>query len=222
VSGAEGRRLSALVAALGRRRAKARRRLVLALDRRRYARVVRRLTSYAAAPAVAGDPDLLTTRVLTDAIERLAGEVERERAMVDAGPAPDALHTLRIAFKRLRYALDFHAAVGGPAYDVERKVARAMQGVLGEVHDHDLLLSWLVAGEGPFAGPWPVLEARLARERTRLYRRFLRLRRDWRKRTRETPNVAALEEPRFVHLEPRPVTLRLVTGGKHVASTLIS
>jgi CHAD domain-containing protein len=222
VAGVEATRLLALVGSLGRRRAKARRRLVGALDRPRYARLTRRLASYAQAPAVTGDPDVLAERVLAEAIERLAGEVEREPAMVDAKPSPESLHALRIAFKRLRYVLDFHAAIGGPAYDVEREMARTMQDVLGEVHDHDLLLSWMEAGTGTFAGPWPVLDARLASERTTLYRRFLRLRRRWRERTRAAPNVAPLEEPRFVHLEARPVALRLVSGGKQVASLMIS
>ena len=221
-SGAEGRRLVALVASLARARAKARRRLRGALDRPRYRRLVRRLARTASAPAVAGDPDRLAARALTDATLRLARDAEREQAMVDPSPSPEALHRLRIAFKRLRYVLDFHAATGGPAYDVERDLARSMQDVLGAVHDHDLLMGWLVAGAGPFAGPWPVLGARLQRNRATLYRKFLRLRREWRERTRGSPSVATLEEPRFVHLEPRSVTLRLVTGGKHVASTMIS
>jgi len=142
--------------------------------------------------------------------------------MTATEPDAEALHGLRIMFKRLRYALDFHAAACGLAYDVERRLARAMQDVLGEIHDRDLLLEWLEDGRGAWHGPWPALRVRLAGERARLMRRFLRLRAEWSERTRPEPMVATLESPRFVNLEVQPVTLRLVTGPKHVASSSVS
>ena len=46
----------------------------------------------------------------------------------------------------------------------------------------------------------------LVADRAKLFRRFLRLRRSWKARTRREPTVAPLEEPRFVNLEPAPVT----------------
>src|SRR6185436_9663347 len=112
-----------------------------------------------------------------------------------------ALHRLRIAFKRLRYALDLHAATCGMAYDVERRMAAEMQDVLGEIHDRDLALAWLAGTRKPWAGRWPGLTARLQAERTRLMRRFRRLRREWVTRTRPEPAVAPVEAPRFVNLE---------------------
>jgi hypothetical protein len=109
------------------------------------------------------------------------------------------------------------------AYEVERKLARAMQDCLGELHDHDLLLAWLERGKDFFAGPWPVLGDALTADRAKLFRRFLRLRRSWKARTRREPTVAPLEEPRFVNLEPAPVTLRLIAPTrKDVASSLIA
>jgi hypothetical protein len=64
-----------------------------------------------------------------------------------------------------------------------------------------------------------VLSRRLAAERARLMRRFRRMRTEWLRRTRPEPKVAPLEPPRFVNLEVQPVTLRLVTGPRVVAST---
>lgn len=216
--GVEAQRHAALVALLEKRRAKARRSLREALDRDRYRRLTTRLRRSAAAPATTGRADATAGRVLTDTLERMAGELERHAAMTAAVPSADELHALRIAFKRTRYVLDLHAAVGGPAYDVERRLARELQDVLGVLHDHDLLLGWLAEGKGAFAGPWPVLEARLTAGRRRLLGRFRRLRKQWQERTRPDATVAPLAEPRFVHLEPRPMTLRLVAGGKSVAA----
>jgi CHAD domain-containing protein len=216
--GVEAQRHAALVAELERRRGKARRRLRAALAEPRYRRLTTRLRRSAAAPATTGQADATAARVLTDALERMAGELERHPAMAATTPSADELHALRIAFKRTRYVLDLHAAVGGPAYDVERRLACELQDVLGALHDHDLLLGWLAEGQGAFAGPWPVLEQRLTAGRRRLLGRFRRLRKQWRERTRADAMVAPLAEPRFVHLEPRPMTLRLVAGGKNVAS----
>jgi CHAD domain-containing protein len=61
------------------------------------------------------------------------------------------------------------------------------------------------------AGAWPVLPGRLAADRERLLRRFLRLRGRWRVRTDPALAVAALEAPRFVNLEAAPVQLRIAT-----------
>jgi CHAD domain-containing protein len=221
VPGIEGRRLETLVRRLRRRRGRARTALVRALERPGHRRLMDRLERFAQRPRVSGDPDTPVARVLGDAITRLAAEVAREPGLERPSPDADALHRLRIAFKRLRYVLEFHAAAGGPAYEVEMRLARELQDVLGHVHDHDLLLGWLEEGRGAFAGPWPLLGERLRHDRRRWYQRFLRLRRAWLARTAPASGVAPIEEPRFVHLEPKPVTLRLVGGTKSVASGMI-
>jgi CHAD domain-containing protein len=158
--------------------------------------------------------------------------------MTERAPSAGDLHALRIAAKRLRYALEFHAETCGLAFDEERALTRQLQDCLGEIHDHDLLLAWFsrAAGteartHGPavpapvddtlMAGPWPVLEQRLAFERARLVRRFLRLRRRWFTRTEPTGAVVPLQEPRFVSLEAAPVQLRLMAPHKTVASLRI-
>lgn len=54
--------------------------------------------------------------------------------------AAGAQHDLRIAAKRLRYVLELTAACFGPEAEAARKAARELQGVLGEIHDCDVML----------------------------------------------------------------------------------
>ena len=221
--GAERERLEDLLAGLKERRFAAQEKLERALGRGLYAKLARGLDDFAARPRFAGDEDAMAARILVDGIESWGTAIARDPGMTDPEPETDELHQLRIDVKRLRYVLDFHAATCGMAYEVERKLARAMQDCLGELHDHDLLLAWLERGKDFFAGPWPVLGHALVADRAKLFRRFLRLRRSWKARTRREPTVAPLEEPRFVNLEPAPVTLRLIAPTrKDVASSLIA
>jgi CHAD domain-containing protein len=217
LQGQERRRAASLLAAWRRARARARRALSEEIGRKRFARLLEALVAYGKEPHPAGDPAAQAARVLEEAVEAQAAALGRHRAMLEPAPPPEALHDLRIAFKRLRYTLDFHAAAFGLAYDVERRLARRMQEVLGEIHDRDLLLDLLAWGKRRFRGSWPALHPRLAAERQVLVRRFLKLRREWLKRTAEAPPEAAA--PRYASLEPARVTLRLVAGRgrKHAA-----
>ena len=214
----ERERLARLIERLEGKRRKALKALRDALGRKRYDRLREELREFARAPVPSHSDYQMASRVLAGVSESLGAEVARSEAMTAPAPDEKALHRLRILFKRLRYALDFHAAASGLSYDAERRMARAIQDVLGEIHDRDLLLGWLAEGVAPFEGSWPALCARLGDERARLVRRFLRLRREWLARTRPEP-MAPLEAPRFATLEVQPVTLRLVTGPRSVAST---
>ena len=89
-----------------------------------------------------------------------------------SGPALDpaatrAQHDLRIAAKRLRYVLELTEACFGPEAVAARKAARALQGVLGEIHDCDVML--------PSAEGIESLSTLLRTRRELLFRRFREL-----------------------------------------------
>jgi CHAD domain-containing protein len=53
-----------------------------------------------------------------------------------------AQHDMRIAAKRLRYVLEVTGACfGGPEAEALRATARELQGVLGDIHDCDVMLA---------------------------------------------------------------------------------
>jgi CHAD domain-containing protein len=81
--------------------------------------------------------------------------------------AATAQHDMRIAAKRLRYVLE----ITGPCFGVEAKAARdaakELQGVLGEIHDCDVMLPQVEGIES--------LRDLLRTRRELLFRRFLEL-----------------------------------------------
>ena len=53
--------------------------------------------------------------------------------------ATEAQHDMRIAAKRLRYLLEFTEDCLGEAGPIARRAARDLQGVLGDIHDCDVM-----------------------------------------------------------------------------------
>lgn len=95
-----------------------------------------------------------------------------EELLALAGPALDpaaseAQHDLRIAAKRLRYVLEIVEPCFGADAKTARKAAKQLQGVLGELHDCDVML--------PGAGDVPSLQTLLRTRRELLFERFRRL-----------------------------------------------
>jgi CHAD domain-containing protein len=89
-----------------------------------------------------------------------------------AGPALDptaaeAQHDLRIAAKRLRYVLEIVESCFGPKAKAARKAAKELQGVLGEIHDCDVML--------PSAAGIESLRTLLQTRRELLFQRFRQL-----------------------------------------------
>jgi CHAD domain-containing protein len=72
------------------------------------------------------------------AAQRVADLLQFDEAVRDPANIRE-LHDLRIAAKRLRYTLEVLGSVLGPAATVVENEARALQDVLGEVHDCDVL-----------------------------------------------------------------------------------
>jgi len=89
------------------------------------------------------------------------------RALIEPALDPGAeraQHDLRIAAKRLRYVLEITETCFGEEASTARRAARELQGVLGEVHDCDVML--------PRAAGIESLEALLRTRRALLFRQF--------------------------------------------------
>ena len=96
--------------------------------------------------------------------------IDELRGFAAGALEPDASatqHDMRIAAKRLRYVLEVTGACFGPEADAARRVAKDLQGVLGEIHDCDVMLP-KVAGIGS-------LESLLRTRRELLFARFVGL-----------------------------------------------
>lgn len=78
--------------------------------------------------------------------------------------ASEAQHDLRIAAKRLRYVLEIVEPCFGSEAKAARKAAKEMQGVLGEIHDCDVMLAGAVAADS--------LRTLLQTRRELLFQRF--------------------------------------------------
>lgn len=95
-----------------------------------------------------------------------------EEMLALAGPALDpgaaeAQHDLRIAAKRLRYVLEIVEPCFGAEAKRARKAAKELQGVLGELHDCDVML--------PHAAAVESLRTLLRTRRELLFQRFRQL-----------------------------------------------
>jgi CHAD domain-containing protein len=100
----------------------------------------------------------------------IAVRLDELRSFADAALASDASeaqHDMRIAAKRLRYVLEIFAPCLGGEADEARRAAKCLQGVLGDLHDCDLMLT-KVSGISSVA-------AALRERRKRLFREFVEL-----------------------------------------------
>ena len=88
------------------------------------------------------------------------------------------LHELRIAAKRLRYAIEFFGQCWGKRLRTAAKDVAAMQGFLGDLHDADVWLAGLEASEHDQANRWLMLE--FQRRRIENHRAAFTLWSNWR------------------------------------------
>lgn len=105
-----------------------------------------------------------------NAVRIIATRIGELLALAPAALDPSASaaqHDLRIAAKRLRYVLEITESCFGPEAKRARKAAKELQGVLGEIHDCDVML--------PRAEGIASLEAQLRARRELRFRRFRKL-----------------------------------------------
>ena len=209
---AERHALAGLTGPLEEQRRVARRRLIRALDSKRFARLVDRLTATLVRGPLRSDPShrLPTRAVAPQLIERCFTRVVRHARRVKKSSPPEQFHRLRIRFKILRYALEFHREIYGKATDDVIRAIADLQQILGAHQDADVATSWLertVRSQGRRLSPETLFVAgkvaeRYARRAQRLRRRFppayaqLR-RRNWKRLLRrlETLRAASVLSP---------------------------
>ena len=80
---------------------------------------------------------------MEDALRRSLTEWDEAYALAEKNRAPDELHALRIAGKRLRYRAEILADVGVASMKPMTKDLKLMQAALGDWHDRSVLLEFV-------------------------------------------------------------------------------
>jgi len=103
----------------------------------------------------------------------VATRLEELHSLAEEALAPDAAgaqHDMRIAAKRLRYALEIVGPCLGEPAEPARLAAKQLQSALGDLHDYDVIM--------PQVEAIPSLVATVRERRERLFRAFAELWRD--------------------------------------------
>ncbi len=114
-----------------------------------------------------------TTPLRPNAVRIVRTRLDELRSFAPAALEPTAStaqHDMRIAAKRLRYVLEIAGPCFGPEAEAARDAAKRLQGVLGDIHDCDVMLPRV----------WGIESLRdlLRTRRELLFRRFIELWRD--------------------------------------------
>lgn len=110
------------------------------------------------------DPDGPLRSAAARIVQIRVGELcSLAKAALDPGAAT-AQHDMRIAAKRLRYVLEITGSCFGAEADAARRASRELQGMLGDIHDCDVML--------PRAERIASLAALLRARRELLFQRF--------------------------------------------------
>jgi len=117
-------------------------------------------------PGAARDP-----RQCAAAEQRAARRAERLRAAIDAAAGiylPDRLHEVRIAVKKLRYAMEIARELSGSRATARILTLKRAQDLLGRMHDLEVLIARTRAVQGSTNAP----SLRLSADLDRLVRRL--------------------------------------------------
>jgi CHAD domain-containing protein len=141
-----GRVSAAVDRHLARAEATARTDLLLAVDHPRYANLLSALDMFVASPPASGKGGKRGAKVLPPLVAKAYRRANRatKRAAKATGPArDDALHQVRKAVKRMRYAAEAAEPVVGRPAERFRRRSRKVQQVLGDHHDFVVLRATL-------------------------------------------------------------------------------
>jgi len=109
-------------------------------------------------------------------LARLAAAVARHREAALSPGNPDALHRMRLAFKRYRYSWELLSPLFPGNSRAAAKRYHAFQTLLGTIHDCDVVLREAAAFRGEVGGPGETsaVESVFRRVREERYRQFRR------------------------------------------------
>lgn len=108
----------------------------LASDRRAFDRAVRSVS-------VGGDANRPLVWLARGAVETRVDAVRAAQQLATESEDASQYHTLRIAYKRLRYAVEVFAPCYGDSFDGPHAILRAFQDALGEMHDAQVFIGAL-------------------------------------------------------------------------------
>lgn len=155
-----GRALAVVAGEMTREHAKAREQLINKMPIAEMRRLAKKLEHVAGALEQA-DPDGAlpadAARGWQWAVDaRIAKRAKALRAAMDDAGAlylPDRLHTVRIAVKKLRYALELVAEMSRTTSSPDLKILKRTQELLGRMHDLDVLIMRVRLVQGSLALP---------------------------------------------------------------------
>jgi CHAD domain-containing protein len=160
--------------------------------------------------ADAGWPVVLARRLLRRT-ERLRGAVN------DAGVlfVSDRLHAVRVALKRLRYAVELAGELGGRKLEATLNELKACQDTLGELHDLDMLMCYVVVAIDTERDPHvraslETLQTKLEADRHERHARYLA----------QQPSLLVLIDRIQDHVVPRFTMARATSLARQVPQDL--
>ena len=161
------------------RRTAARKRMLRALDSRRYDRFVERFSRFLrlGPPRTFGPGKQPIIEIAPVVVSKRYRQFRKQGDLIVPGSPPDDYHALRILGKKLRYALEFVAPVyGEPLLDFSRGVT-AIQDILGLHQDADVavtMLEEMARTDGRRLGPEALMAMGGIAERYRIHAGELR------------------------------------------------
>ena len=168
-------------------RARMHRDMVRTVDRARLDKLTQKLLAHAQKrDKQAVRPRLADPKQLTDARGRAARRAERLYASIENAAAiylPDRLHEVRIAVKKLRYAMEIVRELSGSRATVRIMTLKRAQDLLGRIHDLEVLIARTRAIQGSSNAPtlrvsadMDLLVRRLESECRKLHGRYIAVR----------------------------------------------
>ena len=147
---ATGRAIAKVRQAITRERLKRRRDMLAAITPGKVERLRRELSEVGSGPPVGGRPG-----AIRDAVRRVESRAPRLRKAIESAGSlyvADRLHAVRIAAKKLRYAMEIERELKRSRVTARVRQLKALQDLLGRMHDLQVLAEHARAVQAEVAG----------------------------------------------------------------------